>query len=65
MRNVSKMARYTMLNSMRQGGGNMRGNYDGGSVRNGYGGNYERETEVRNGYGGYGNEGGNYARKLA
>ena len=62
MRNVSRIARYTMLNSARQGGGNMRGNYDGGSMKNGYGGNYERETEARNGYGGYGNEGGNYAR---
>lgn len=52
MRNISKMARYTMMRTGRENG----------NMRMGYGGNYERETEVRNGYGGYGNEGGNYAR---
>lgn len=62
MRNASKMARYMMMRTGREGA-DRGGNY---GARNTYPdmrmGDYERETEVRNGYGGYGNEGGNYAR---
>lgn len=62
MRNASRMARYMMMRTGREGG-ERGGNY---GARNTYPdmrmGDYERETEVRNGYGGYGNEGGNYAR---
>lgn len=52
MRNASRMVRYMMMRSGREGG----------NMRMGYGNEYERENEVRNGYGAYGNEGGNYAR---
>ena len=54
MKNASRMARYMMMRSGRDGGNE--------GMRMGYGGESERETEVRNGYGGTGNEGGNYAR---
>lgn len=66
MRNASRMARYMMMRGGDNGGGNYgaRDNYGDmrGNMRMGYGGDYERETEVRNGYGGSGNEGGSYAR---
>lgn len=62
MRNASRMARYMMMRSGREGEERRSGNYGERSrsdeMRNGY----EQETEFRNGYGAYGNEGGNYAR---
>lgn len=49
MKNASRMARYMMMRTGREGGGYESNRYPSG-------------PEIRNGYGGRGNEGGNYAR---